>query len=63
MLLLTLAALPGRRRKNALALERLRQALVVLCGEAREKGVSADAVAAVLEEAKGKLRPRAKERT
>jgi hypothetical protein len=57
MLLLTLAPLPGRRRKRELALERLRQALAVLCRHATEKGVSAAEIAAVLEEAKGKLRP------
>lgn len=57
MLLVTLAALRRRRRRGEAALERIRQAVSVLCRYAQEKGASAADVAAVLDEAKCKLSP------
>lgn len=56
LLVVNLAAIRRRRRwKQEPALERLRQALFVLCRYAQQKGTSAADVIAALDEAKRKL--------
>jgi hypothetical protein len=58
MLLITLSGNRSRPRKNDGVLERLREALMVLANYAIDKGVPADAVSALLDEAKRKLSPK-----
>jgi len=60
MLLITIAASQVRRRKRESALERLRQALGILCRYAADKGIPAGEVAVVLDEAKLRLQPEGK---
>ena len=60
MLLITIAASQVRRRKREPALERLRQALVILCRYATDKGVSAGDVAVVLDAAKRQVTSQAR---
>ncbi|MCI0456878.1 MAG: hypothetical protein L0Z62_07865, partial [Gemmataceae bacterium] len=60
MVVITLANSQRRRRTKEPARERFRQALLLLCRYATEKGVPAAAVATLLDEAKRKLSPQAR---
>jgi hypothetical protein len=55
MVVLTLTPSRGRRRTERPVLERVRQSLLLLCRYAEDKGVSAEEVGALLDEARRRV--------